>query len=83
VLSIGNRTLAEEKGWNVLLWGKGWGMCNRVPPSGKGHLIVKAWKKKCIQIFEWRCDGWLVTMGIGQTSYHVSTLISKHIGDTR
>jgi hypothetical protein len=37
-----------------------------------GHVTVKAWRKKCFQIFEWRCDGWLVTMGIGQSSHHVS-----------
>jgi len=46
-------------------------MCNMVPSTGMGPVIVKAWKKKCFQIFEWRCDGQLVTMGIGQTSHHV------------
>jgi hypothetical protein len=76
VLSKGNRTHAEEKGWNILLCGKGWGMCNMVPSTGMGHVIVKAWKKKCFQIFKWRCDGRLVTMGTGQTRHHVSTLIS-------
>ena len=41
VLSKGNRTHAEEKCWNILLWGKGWGMCNMVPSAVTGHVIVK------------------------------------------
>jgi hypothetical protein len=45
-----------------------------VPSTGMCPVIVKAWKKKCFQIFEWKCDGRLVTMGIGQTSHHVQSL---------
>ena len=74
VLSKGNRTHAEEMGWNILLWGKGWGMCNMVISTGMGHVFVRAWKKKCFQIFKCRCNGWLVTMSTGQTRHHVSTL---------
>lgn len=61
------------KGGGCAIW------CLMVPSAGMDHVIVKAWKKKCIQIFGWRCEGRLVTMGTGQSRHHVSTLVSKHI----
>jgi hypothetical protein len=53
-------------------------MCNRVPSTGKGHVIVKAWKKKVFR----HLNGEMMA-GLWPWRLDKPAIMSQHIGDTR